>query len=245
MLELLKPIWIPYNKVRLGPEEDGGYVCNEIAIKDSSCLFTYGVGHDIRYEEDYRNKYNKPVYLFDHTIGHEDGWDIGHNLNFYNYGLGFKENCRCFTYHYDMLASNISNGFVLRDKKVLLKIDIEGDEYDYFEKADIEKISEVCTAILLELHWVSDFGYQKRAENILKELDKYFTITHTHGNAWGALFDYKGYKFPETFELTLLNNQYFTSKNRIIDRADYPIPGLDFSNRPGWPDVDLSPLKEI
>lgn len=234
MIELLKPYKINSNKLRLGPDEDGGYVASTVSIDNSKALFTYGVGYDIRYEEAYRSKTGNDSYLYDHTIGRDNGWNIGPQLNFYNEGLGFQDRCDDFINHYSKL--NI-------DGDVLLKIDIEGAEYDYFEKVNVEKLSKITTGILLELHWVSDTGYQERAKNILENLYKYFTLTHIHGNAWGALFEYKGHKVPETFELSLVNNKYITDKE--IDNQNYPIEGLDVSNRPSYPDVDLSFLNKL
>ena len=52
-LSLLKPQNVFQNKLRLGPQEDGGYVSSEFVLDNCSALFTYGVGHDTRYEEDF------------------------------------------------------------------------------------------------------------------------------------------------------------------------------------------------
>lgn len=234
MIKLFKPYSIKNNKIRLGPEEDGGYVTSKIALDESSCLFTYGVGHDIRYEEAYRDMYQKPVYLFDHTIGRETGWDIGKLLNFYNEGLGYKENCEDFINHYNTL--NIVG-------KVLLKVDIEGDEYDYFEKVDEKRLSEITTGILLEVHWLYDVNYQKRIENILNKLYQYFTLTHIHGNSWGNTFKYDELDIPETLELSLVNNSFIQHKE--VDNQEYPVLGLDVSNRPNYPDISLNFLNKI
>jgi hypothetical protein len=235
MIQLFKPYLINNNdKIRLGPDEDGGYVTSTISLDSSIALFTYGVGHDARYEESYKNKYDKEVYLYDHTIGKETGWDLGKKMNFINEGLGFKENCDDFINHYK--KSGIAGD-------VLLKVDIEGDEYDYFEKVDIEEMAKITTGILLEMHWLTDSGYQKRAEKILTKIYEHFTLTHIHGNAWGTTWDYEGYKVPETFELSLVNNKYITSKQ--FDLQDYPIIGLDVSNRRDYPDLDLKFLNQI
>ena len=67
-IKLLKPQNIFKNKKRLGPNEDGGYVLPEFIFEESTALFTYGVGYDTRFEEAYSATYNKPSYLFDHTV---------------------------------------------------------------------------------------------------------------------------------------------------------------------------------
>lgn len=229
MIDLLKPYVIGNTKVRLGPQEDGGYVTSTTTIENSVGLFTYGVGHDVRFEEDYVRTYDKPVYLYDHTIGQSTGWDIGKNLHFFDEGLGFVDRCNDFLIHYENLN-------IIGD--VLLKIDIEGNEFDYFEKVDIEKLSKVTTGILLELHWLSNNEYRQRAEQILKKLNMFYTLTHIHGNSWGVVFEHEGHEIPDTLELSFVNNKYITEKN--VDTQKYPIDGLDVSNRPNYPDINLT-----
>ena len=96
LITLLKPYSINSLKKRLGPNNDGGYVISEIVLEKCNSLFTYGVGADIGYEEDFVNLYNKKAYLFDHTI---DGYWINSKnklLSYYHEGLGYGENCRGF-----------------------------------------------------------------------------------------------------------------------------------------------------
>lgn len=234
MIKLFKPYDICDEKIRLGPNEDGGYVTSAVTLEQSVALFTYGVGHDIRYEEAYRDRYDKPVYLYDHTIGRSTGWDIGRSLNFYNEGLGYKENCEDFINHYEKLEIK---------GKVLLKVDIEGDEYDYFERVDVNKLRKITTGILVEMHWLYDSNYQKKAESVLHKLYDYYTLTHVHGNSWGITWNYEGHEIPETLELSLVNNDIITHKQ--FDTRDYPIEGLDVSNRPNHPDIELKFLKYV
>ena len=227
----------PYNigdrKVRLGPNEDGGYVLNETMIEKSIALFTYGVGNEIRFEEAFTKQYNKPSYLFDHTIGRETNWYVGEQLYFFNEGVGFSPQCKDFIEHYEQLS--ITND-------VILKIDVEGTEYNYFANTNVETISRYTSGILLEVHWLSDVHHREKFEVILDELQKYFTVTHVHGNSWGVVVDYDGFMFPETIEVTLINNKHIKSKT--LDTATYPIPELDASNRPNYPDVNLAFLTE-
>lgn len=234
MLELLKPYKITDTKIRLGPQEDGGYVVNSKGIELSSTLYTYGVGNDIRFEQDYVERTGKPAYLFDHTIGRKTGDNFATNLNFVSEGLGFGENCKSFIDHYNQ---HNESGLVL------LKIDIEGGEYDYFSEVDIEKISNITSALLLEVHWLANGDYRNKAENILRKLYEHFTLVHIHGNSWSTVFEYKGFSVPETYELTLVPTKLWN--NIVLDTDNYPIEGIDYSNRAGHPDNDLSFLHKI
>ena len=229
LIEKLHPYDIGDKKVRLGPNEDGGYVLNETILDNSMALVTYGVGNDMRFEEHFTRQYNKPSYLFDHTIGRETGWDIGANLHFFNEGLGFSPQCKDFIEHYETLKFT---------QDVILKIDVEGAEYNYFANTSVETISKYTSGVLLEVHWLSDAHHREKFEMILDELQKHFTVTHVHGNSWGVVVDYEGFMFPETIEVTLVNNKHIKSKT--LDTSKYPVPGLDVSNRPNYPDVDLA-----
>jgi len=102
--KLVKPQNIFQKKVRLGPNEDGGYVMTEDILKNCSALMSYGVGNEIRYEEQFVKEYQKPVYMFDHTIGHQ-AWKRD-NLEFIPQNLGTSENSKEWYQHYEEL--NIS-----------------------------------------------------------------------------------------------------------------------------------------
>ena len=55
--------------IRLGRNEDGGYIVSESIIKSSNYLLAFGMGADWSFEEDFLklNKNNK-VEIYDHTV---------------------------------------------------------------------------------------------------------------------------------------------------------------------------------
>lgn len=252
MLHLLKPQNINCPKVRLGPSTpgegeqfngDGGYVTPTVNIDKSVALVTYGVDRDIRYELDYNIKYNKPAYLFDHTVEHPR--EPAPGLLFTKEGLGRdKPDCSEFLQHYNRLGLK---------GDVLLKIDIEGGEYDYFIETDLPGISLVTTGLLLEVHWLDIESNQKKFITIMEKLKEFFVLTHVHGNNWGGTFNYvkkiSETKFtdivvPKVLELTFTNKRFV---NYITpDNQTYPIPGLDLRNCaiPGRNDYSLDFLND-
>ena len=231
MIQYLTPKEINDTKVRLGPSipgqhGDGGYVCSSIMLEKSCALFTYGVGGDIRYEEDYYAKQKKPAYLFDFTVDHPEVPSEG--LLFKKEGLGDGDHCKDFLHHYNQLG-------ITGD--VLLKIDIEGNEYDYFSKCDLKNISLITTGIILEVHWLDDLPHREKFINMMKRLSEFFVLTHVHGNNWGGSFDYKvsiskshfhGYVMPRVFELSFTNKRFCDYITPNI--TTYPMVGLDLPN---------------
>jgi len=229
-IELLKPQNIFMDKKRLGPLEDGGYVMPEFVFNNCSALFTYGVGNEIRFEEEFTRVYNKPSYLFDHTIGREEWKRDG--LCFFPEGLGTLPNCKEFIDHYKF--SQIT-GYVL------LKIDIESGEYQYFKNTDMSKFESTVIGMSLEVHWIDNLGYRESLIDILSKIEEYFVLCHIHGNNWGELWNYEELIIPKVLELSFINKKFVSGYE--VDQQDYPIIGIDFPNRPGFEDYKLTFLK--
>lgn len=231
MIDLLRPYKISNSsKVRLGPPHDGGYVLSNTSLDKSQCLFTYGVGANYDFEIDYVNKFNKPVYMFDPTMKLNS---TPYNIYFYKEGLGNKELCYDFIEHWNRLGEK---------RIVILKIDIEGDEYDYFLSANIGALSNICSGILIEFHGLDYLNYQEKFVEIAKRLNDYFVLTHIHGNSFSPLFNFNGTEIPITVELSYDNRNYVSIEG--LDKSEYPISCLDFSNNPESPDLSLKFIKD-
>lgn len=227
MLELLKPKNVNHKKIRLGPKEDGGYVMPDIVLEKCSALFTYGVGYNWGYEEEFNLKYNKPVYMFDHTVGQEN-WSKG-DIHFYNEGLGFGEKCKDVVEHYNELKI---------EGDIFLKIDIEGAEYDYLLQTDISKLSTFTNGISLEIHWIDDTNNRNKFIQVMDKLSSYYTLCHIHGNNWGGVWQYEGFDVPKVLELSFINKKLVEIEEDDNETA-YPIEGLDVPNNPNQKDYLL------
>lgn len=232
MFDYLKPKFIDSPKKRLGTLADGGYVTPELLLDKCVALFTYGVGGDVAYEVDFEKQYQKPVYMFDHTMN-QANWDQG-NLHFINEGLGSDPKCKDFLDHYKEF--NISGD-------VLLKIDTEGAEFDYFANANIDQLAEKCVGIILEVHWLEQEQNRIKFVSIMEKIRKHFILVHLHGNNWGGEFEYEKHIIPRVPEMTFVNKKFV--ENIINDTQDYPIPGLDYPNNANIADCNLSFLKHV
>ena len=228
--KLVKPQNIFQKKVRLGPNEDGGYVMTEDILKNCSALMTYGVGNEIRYEEQFAKEYQKPVYMFDYTIGHQ-AWKRD-NIEFIPQNLGTSENSKEWYRHYEELR--ISGD-------IFLKIDVEGYEFEYFTTTDISKLADKVMALSLEVHYIDNVYNRGKFIEILNLLDPHFILFHVHGNSWGDLWELEGYNIPKVLELSFINRKYVDQSEP--DTQDYPIEGLDISNCPHREDYKLNFLK--
>ncbi len=59
-----------YDLIRLGQNNDGGYLVEKKSISISNTLITLGLGYDWSFEEDYSKKYQKPIVCYDHTVNY-------------------------------------------------------------------------------------------------------------------------------------------------------------------------------
>jgi len=218
---------------------------NDIIVNNCTCLFSYGYGMDSRFEEDYYSRYNKPIFIYDHTnfytgepcISEEK---IEGGIKFYPEGLGAKakiptpgflfscdEKCEDFINHYN------------REKVeglALLKIDIESNEYPYFNNTDLDRLSSIAGAIVIEFHHVCD--YIDILHVILKKLHQNFIPCHLHANNY-CYWEYKDIKIPKALEVTFINKILVEKYEKEIDLSIYPLKDIDFPSN-NWEDTDLS-----
>ena len=103
---------------------------------------------------------------------------------------------------------------------VVLKVDIEGDEYKILN--DIKKNSKKIIFLIIEFHDVNK--HLNKIRNFLKNLD--LKIIHIHANNYGGI-DKKNN--PRVLELSLINSKIFKIRN-IYSKNKYPIPNLDYKN---------------
>ena len=119
----MKQVFRPYEilndtLIRLGsPIGDGGYIITQNVLDKVDVLYSYGTNHEISFERDFAIRTGKQVYLYDMTCVETD---LLPNMTFYKEGLsGLKHKDT------DNLLAHIA-AHNDQDKKVLVKMDVEG-----------------------------------------------------------------------------------------------------------------------
>jgi hypothetical protein len=257
-VSFLKPFKVG-NKIRVGRVKDGGYVVEESSLATVDVIYSYGVGWEVSFEKDIFKHTKKTCRLFDPTMFDLKNitrfWDKGiyslvkyltkaalwypylfflriggTKLEFYNEGLSSNRANK-----YDSFPSHIQR-FGDDGKTIFLKIDIEGGEYEIFTDSKFIDSLTFVSQLAIEFHSVEQKIYDLK--NIICSIGKHLSLVHIHGNNWEGVFDYHGHQIPNVLELTFLNNRFIES--RSIDEIKYPIPNLDFPNKVGKADIDLS-----
>ena len=240
------------NLLRVGPRKDGGYIIDQRVIKKSKTVITCGLNDDWEFEKHYLKINSKSkVIAYDHTVN-KKFWKMRFKKDFLalimlkkisinkildvfkyiDYKFFFKKNIH-ISKKVVLKKKNVNEISIkeILDKKkdVILKIDIEGDEYKILNA--INKEQRKINFLILEFHNIS-----KNIQRIKKFLsNSKFKIIHLHGNNYGGIDKFKN---PNVIEVSLLNSKkFFVNKEKSIQ--NYPIFGLDFKNLKRREDIKL------
>lgn len=228
---------ISVKMIRVGPNEDGGYVLPAAAYQQTKHVISFGVNVDWRFERQLHRELNVSIQLYEAKsvlklilrfwIGGAVKLLIGKtNLH------SFKDRSnRIFDYYKFFSRRNIrlekqwinnnsaTSIFHACPYNTLLKCDIEGGEYDILDC--IIRNSEKFHIIVIEIHDINK--NLKKIEAFTKKIKESFYLIHLHTNNSSSI---DKNKIPEVAELT------FARKSSIMDFSPpsqmLPIPGIDF-----------------
>ena len=116
------------------------------------------------------------------------------------------------------------------NKDIVLKVDIEGDEYMVLN--EINKNSDKLNLVIIEFHNLQK--NLKKLKNFLKKTK--LRNIHISINNYGKI---SSYGVPEVIEMTLINPKRFKIRN-IRTNRNYPLDGLDFKNYKRGPDIKIN-----
>ena len=242
-----------HNLLRIGPRFDGGYIIDKRIIKKSKTIITCGLNDDWKFEKHFlKINPNSKVIAYDHTVN-KKFWKkrfkkdlLGLlmlkklNLNkildtfkYIDYKFFFKEKNIHISKKVVLNKKNkneISIKEILNKKQnIVLKIDIEGDEYKILKA--VNNNYHKINLLIIEFHNIS-----KNMTKIKKFLsNSKLKIIHLHANNYGGVDKFNN---PNVIEISLINSKKFLV-NRKKSTEHYPIPGLDFKNLKRREDIRL------
>lgn len=223
------------NKIRIGTENDGGYVVTPEAFLNSEIMMSYGIDRDITFEMQTIENYKLKVYAFDGGVKAED-FETHPNLSIFEECIGNDEflysqqesSNKVRSYEQQLKAVNASN------KKVFLKMDIEGAEYEAIESIKDELLKNI-QGIVIELHGIKFIKNHKKILKLIKKLNQYFIIYHVHGNNFARnLRFFPNKTLPHAIELSLINKDLVDSHS--VSKEVYPTK-LDMPNHDIRPEL--------
>jgi len=175
-LSLLTPYDVNKCKVRIGHNRDGGYILLD-DFAERLTVISYGIGNEYSFDEDMAKR-GLNVYMFDHTI---DGIKkISDHMEFFKEGVAGVTDQEKNLY---TIEDHIRK-YDLMDKKLIMKMDVDGAEYDAVGMASNDILARF-DQIVMEIHFldrIGDEGFRFKFCKMMRKLNNLFTIFHVHLN---------------------------------------------------------------
>jgi hypothetical protein len=206
-LDKIKIIGSSYEIIRIGDNEDGGYLCPNI-LNQIKFNFSPGVGYLTSFEDHLLN-YNIKSYLADGTVNYEGNHDfLQKNLNTFN----DEKNITLDDWVNDKVKSECND--------LMLQMDIEGCELEVLYHTNILDRFKI---IIIEFHHfhniVNKLGL-KIYNDIFDKIFRTHQIFHIHPNNASSILRINGINIPDMMEITFINNKISTVRKKV----DYELP---------------------
>jgi hypothetical protein len=217
--------------VRLGDLADGGYILvNDLDEQD--VVFSIGVGDNASFDFEIA-KCVKEVILVDHTVSAPS--EMTNNMVFYPKALSKTKSFQSTTIQRLL--------YLHPSKDYILKIDIEGAEWEILDSLDIYTLS-LFRQIVLEFHDFSYPYFQDRFEMTCRVLEK-LNLTHApicfHPNNGGRFATIAGTPIPDVIEVTYIRK----SDYQITQGESVQVEELTYANDPSKPEISDQWFKEL
>ena len=201
-------------RVRVGSDNDGGYVLLNDGLESIEVIYSYGVGDNSEFEAMFCEKYNAIARLYDHTV---DSPPLEKSFFYFKKeGVGQKKTKDLNTIE-NHLNENGDTG-----KRLLLKMDVEGGEWDALIHTPSSVIG-LFDQIVIEVHGLgtdlSESWLDKKIE-VIRKLNELFYLYHVHANNFARVYYINWYKVPNVLELTFVNKKLF--KNAEYSKVIFP-----------------------
>jgi hypothetical protein len=230
--------------IRLGSANDGGYLLPEDLSEIKYC-FSPGVADTADFEMDCARIYGMPVYMCDHTV---EASPLEHPLfHFEKKGIGYGVSAGGLL---EPMSEWVYKSGVESNAQLLLQMDIEGAEYDFFfneKPAFLKKFRYV----IMEVHYLHQMlgpGYfETRLLPFIKKVKESFDIIHIHPNNHTVFAEFGGISLTSCLEITL-SNKILSAHGESLrnlnneEQFNYTRHKLDAPNMAEKKDVELPNL---
>jgi hypothetical protein len=200
MARLLRPYTVvKHRKIRVGQRGDGGYVMLD-DLRETKKAYSLGVGKNVSWDLDLAER-GIPVHQFDHTV---EKSPISHP----NFCFHRRKITPVGTLETDDLCSILNYG---EAGHAILKMDIDGDEWDVLDQTDGSTL-DPFTQIICEFHWFGR-GYNEDwlqySTRVLNKLNARFQVVHVHANNCAPYALIAGIPLPAVLEVTYANRRLY------------------------------------
>ncbi len=218
-----------YKKARFGSAHDGGYVMLD-DFRGQDIAFSFGIEQNAEWDAAIADR-GLTVFQFDHTV------DISN-----------EDNPRLI-FAKTKIAASVGEGaesllslLEKHDKRrktpnIILKIDIENDEWDVFDATPVEALGRF-SQIIGEFHSFENLSvhhWRQRALRVFEKITRNFYLVHVHANNHASYTNIENIIVPNVLELTFANKDLYEF---VESREIFPT-GLDAPCNRDRPDIHL------
>ena len=230
--EINLPSFLKYksakNLIRLGKDNDGGYLVPKEDVKSSEMLISFGINDDWSFEKDFYAIKKSKILAYDASVNsllflknviknlfkfYKPHMFINACNIYFSYKRFFRDEK---THKQKFLSNKIGPNYLSLDDvlieagsdKAYLKIDIEGDEYRILD--DIIYHQNLFTGLVIEFH---DFDLNiDKVESFCERFN--LNVVHIHVNNFGQII--QNNFLPTVIEVT------FSTTKELLDRFIQP-----------------------
>lgn len=232
-LSILHPSDVTCGKVRTGGPNDGGYVmAND--FEGSTVCYSIGVGPQVIWDCEMADR-GMEIFQYDHTVDATPATNS--NFRFQKIGIGPDLSDPQLITLRKMLEDNDH----LDKPNMLLKVDIEGAEWDVFDGMS-SKILSQFDQIIIEYHglqFLDRESFRSRAERVFRTIAHSHQCIHVHGNNYATFANVENISVPMVIEVTYARRGRF----EFVESTDVFPTHLDDACKPDAPDLFLGTFK--
>jgi hypothetical protein len=204
-LAKIKIIDSSYRLIRIGGNNDGGYLIPDILNEIEFC-FSPGVGNKSSFEDHLLN-FNIKSFLADGTVDYSGKHEFTKkNLNSFN----DENNITLESWVHEKVKDESND-------KLLLQMDIEGSEIEVLYNTNISLLNRF-KCIIIEFHQfnkiIDDLGL-KIYSDIFDKILKTHYIIHIHPNNESKILNINKNNIPNLLEITFINKKIVKHINKI------------------------------
>lgn len=222
--------------VRLGKNNDGGYIISNSDINNSEVLISLGISDDWSFEENFNELKNITIYAYDASINKklfyknilENFINLRHPKKIFTsifklieYSKFFSKNNVSHIEQYVGLNTNNINYCtfdevlnITKSNNIFLKIDIEGSEYRFLDS--IIQNQNRFTGLAIEFHDCDI--HLKKIEEFMNNFD--LRLIHAHANNYAPIR--LNDNLPLALELTFSKYSNISKKKPLPNILDMP-----------------------
>jgi hypothetical protein len=230
IVSLLSPMDVAGGRyIRVGRDYDGGYVMlDHFQQKKVDVAYSFGIFDDISWDEAIA-KQGVDVFMYDHTIDQLPKQNS--KFHYFKTGVtGYKKGTDLKT-----LGELIVDNGHAKYQNLIMKMDIEGCEWDVLEETSSDVISQF-SQIVIELHDLTQAVFTQKhlsIVNVLQKINQTHQSIHVHANGTSVPLWIGKCVLPTLLEVTYIrradvNGQLTKNTRQFPTKIDQPT----FENMP-------------